>query len=117
MSYINMKSRRSFDFFAPYTEEGDRCVQIPFPVAVTRKAEGKSLLHDCNPQIVDIAAETAATTFELDTRVQAGSLLVIRNASTNAQTIGKVACAASKVTTLMYDGNAYISIGTSTIEE
>lgn len=112
-----MKSRRSFDFFAPYTEEGDRCVQIPFPVAVTRKAEGKSLVHDCNPQIVDVAAETAATTFELDTRVQAGSLLVIRNASANAQTIGKVACAASKVTTLMYDGNAYISIGTSTIEE
>ena len=68
MSYINMKSRRSFDFFAPYTEEGDRCVQIPFPVAVTRKTEGKSLVHDCNPQIVDIAAETAATTFELDTR-------------------------------------------------
>ena len=106
-----MKSRRSFDFFAPYTEEGDRCVQIPFPVAVTRKAEGKSLVHDCNPQIVDIAAETAATT------LQAGSLLVIRHASANAQTIGKVACAASKVTTLMYDGNAYISIGTSTIEE
>ena len=74
MSYINMKSRRSFDFFAPYTEEGDRCVQIPFPVAVTRKTEGKSLVHDCNPQIVDIAAETAATTFELDTRVQAGSI-------------------------------------------
>ena len=49
-----MKSRRSFDFFAPYTEEGDRCVQIPFPVAVTRKTEGKSLVHDCNPQIVDI---------------------------------------------------------------
>ena len=41
-----MKSRRSFDFFAPYTEEGDRCVQIPFPVAVTRKTEGKSLVHD-----------------------------------------------------------------------
>ena len=107
-----MKSRRSFDFFAPYTEEGDRCVQIPFPVAVTRKPEDKSLVHDCNPQIVDIAAGTAATTFTLDTQVQAGSLLIV-----NAQTIGEVACAASKVTTLMYDGNAYISIGTSDISE
>ncbi|MFS2946596.1 hypothetical protein AAH014_03990 [Bacteroides uniformis] len=117
MSYINMKSRSSFDFFAPYTEEGDRCVQIPFPVAVTRKPEDKSLVHDCNPQIADIAAGTAATTFTLDTQVQAGSLLIVKNASANAQTIGKVACAASKVTTLMYDGNAYISIGTSDISE
>lgn len=73
-------------------------------------------MHDCNPQIVDIAAETAATTLNW-TPVQAGSLLIVRNASTNAQTIGKVACAASKVTTLMYDGNAYISIGTSEIGE
>ena len=112
-----MKSRRSFDFFAPYTEEGDRCIQIPFPVAVTRNPEGNSLVHDCNPQIVGIAEGTAATTFALDTRVQAGSLLIVRNASTNAQTIGTVACAASKVTTLMYDGNAYISIGTSAIGE
>ena len=117
MSYLNMKSRRSFDFVAPYTEEGDRCVQIPFPVAVTRKPEGKDLVHDCNPQIVDIDAGTAATTYNVDIRVQAGSLLITRNASANAQTIGVVACAASKVTTLMYDGNAYISIGTSDISE
>lgn len=117
MSYINMKSRRSFDFVAPYTEEGDRCVQIPFPVAVTRKPEGKALVHDCNPQVVDIEVATAATTFTLDTQVQAGSLLIIKNASAAAQTIGDVACAASKVTTLMYDGNAYISIGTSAISE
>lgn len=69
------------------------------------------------PQIVDIAAGTAATTFTLDTQVQAGSLLIVKNGSVNAQTIGEVACAASKVTTLMYDGNAYISIGTSDISE
>lgn len=112
-----MKSRRSFDFVAPYTEEGDRCVQIPFPVAVTRKPEGKALVHDCNPQVVDIEVATEATTFTLDTQVQAGSLLIIKNASAAAQTIGDVACAASKVTTLMYDGNAYISIGTSAISE
>lgn len=66
---------------------------------------------------MDIAAGTAATTFTLDTQVQAGSLLIVKNGSVNAQTIGEVACAASKVTTLMYDGNAYISIGTSDISE
>lgn len=117
MSYLNMKSRRSFDFFAPYSEEGDRCVSIPFPIAVTRKPEGVKLVHDCNPQLVEFATGTAATTFEVDTQVQAGSLLIIKNASAAAQTIGAAACAAGKVTTLMYDGNAYISIGTSTISE
>ena len=39
MSYINMKSRRSFDFYAPYNEEGERLVTIPFPVAVDRKVK------------------------------------------------------------------------------
>lgn len=115
MSYINMKSRRSFDFSAPYNEEGERCVTIPFPVAVRRAPDGVKLVHDCNPQLVDFEAGTAETTFELDTLVQAGSLMIVKNASTNAQTLGSVACAAGKVTTLMYDGNAYISIGTSDI--
>lgn len=117
MSYINMKSRRSFDFYAPYNEEGERCVTIPFPVAVRRSPEGKNLTHECNPQLVDVEAGTAATTFTVDTKVQAGSLMIIRNASADAQTFGVVACAAGKVTTLMYDGNAYISIGTSDITE
>lgn len=117
MSYLNMKSRRSFDFYAPYSEEGERCVSIPFPIAVTREPDGTKLVHDCNPQIVEFATGTAATTFTVDTQVQAGSLLIIRNASAAAQTIGAAACAATKVTTLMYDGNAYISIGTSAISE
>lgn len=113
MSYINMRSRRSFDFLAPYNEEGERCVTIPFPVAVHRKPEGATLVHDCNPQLVDFAAGTAETTFEVDTKVQAGSLLIVKNESVNAQTMETAACAAGKVTTLMWDGNAYISIGTS----
>lgn len=113
MSYINMRSRRSFDFSAPYSEEGERCVTIPFPVAVHRKPEGGTLVHDCNPQLVDFAAGTAETTFEVDTQVQAGSLLIVKNASASAQTMETAACAAGKVTTLMWDGNAYISIGTS----
>lgn len=41
MSYINMKSRRSFDFYAPYNEEGERLVTIPFPVAVDRQSGKK----------------------------------------------------------------------------
>ena len=36
MSYLNSKSYRTFDFFAPYTEEGERCQLIPFPIAVNR---------------------------------------------------------------------------------
>lgn len=115
MSYINMKSRRSFDFYAPYNEEGERCVTIPFPVAVRRAPDGAKLVHDCNPQLVDFAAGAAETTFEVDTQVQAGSLMIVKNGSANAQTIDSAACAAGKVTTLMYDGNAYISIGTSDI--
>ena len=37
MSYLNSKSGRTFDFTAPYTEEGERCQRIPFPIAVNRK--------------------------------------------------------------------------------
>lgn len=113
MSYINMRSRRSFDFTAPYSEEGERCVTIPFPVAVHRTPEGNTLVHDCNPQLVDFAVGTAETALEVDTQVQAGSLMIVKNASASAQTIETAACAAGKVTTLLWDGNAYISIGTS----
>lgn len=40
-----MKSRRSFDFYAPYNEEGERLVTIPFPVAVERKVEETGIVH------------------------------------------------------------------------
>ena len=94
MSYINMKSRRSFDFYAPYNEEGERLVTIPFPVTV---------------------AAAAAETIEVETKVQAGSLLVIRNEGTAVATVGGANCAASKVTTLMWDGNAYVELCASEI--
>ncbi len=105
------------DFYAPYNEEGDRCVLVPFPLAIVRQVVDSKLIHDCNPEIVEVASGTAAMTVVVDTQVQAGSLLIVRNESANAQTFGVASCAASKVTTLMYDGNSYIAIGTSDIVE
>ena len=49
-----MKSRRSFDFYAPYNEEGERLVTIPFPVAVERKVEETGIVHDANPALVTV---------------------------------------------------------------
>lgn len=119
MSYINTKSNRSYDFVAPYAEEGERCQRIPFPVAVNRLPEDDThITHDCNPQLTTFEADAAAGTFEVETQVQAGSLLIVRNESaTNAQTIAGATCAAGKVTTLMWDGNGYITVGASTIGE
>ena len=94
MSYINMGSRRSFDFYAPYNEEGERVITIPFPVEV---------------------APTAEKTIDVETKVQAGSLMIVRNGGTAVATVGGANCAASKVTTLMWDGNAYVELATSSI--
>lgn len=117
MSWINMKARRSYDFVAPYTEEGERCETVVFPIAVKRSVENSKIVHDCNPQIVEIASDAAEATISVDTMVQAGSLMIVHNASAKAQTFESVACAAGKVTTLMFDGNGYISIGTTDISE
>lgn len=117
MSYINTKSNRSYDFFAPYAEEGERCQRIPFPIAVNcQPVDDTHIRHECNPQVMAFGADATAGTFEVETQVQAGSLMIVRNeAATNAQTIAGVACKAGSVTTLMWDGNGYISIGESTI--
>lgn len=117
MSYINTKSNRTFDFYAPYTEEGDRVQRIPFPVAASRKpADTTHITHDCNPQLMAFGSDATAGTFTVDTQVQPGALLIVRNEhATVAQSIGGVSCAAKKVTTLMWDGNAYVSIANSAI--
>ena len=114
-SYLNMKSRRSFTFFAPYTEEGDRNIQVVFPIAVDRGAVADNkVLHDCNPQIVS-TAPSAAATVTVTTKVQIGSLLIVKNTGTAAATVGGVSCANAKVTTLLWDGNAYAKLGESSI--
>lgn len=117
MSYINTKSNRTFDFYAPYTEEGERVQRIPFPVAASRKpVDSTHITHDCNPQLMTFGSDASAGTFTVDTQVQAGSLLIVRNEhASNAQSIGGVSCAANKVTTLLWDGNEYVSIGASAI--
>lgn len=109
-----MQSRRSFDFYAPYNEEGERLVTIPFPVAVERKVEETGIVHDANPALVTVTP-AAAETIEVETKVQVGSLLVVRNEGTAVATVGGANCAASKVTTLMWDGNAYVELGSSEI--
>lgn len=114
MSYINMKSRRSFDFYAPYNEEGERIVMVPFPIAVKREVSETGIMHDANPAMITVAP-TAAETIDVETKVQAGSLLIIRNEGTAVSTVGGVNCAASKVTTLMWDGNAYVELANSAI--
>lgn len=118
MSYINTKSNRSYDFFAPYSEEGERCQRIPFPIAVNCQPEDDThIKHECNPQVMTFGADATAGTFEVETLVQAGSMMIVRNESaSNAQTIAGVACKAGSVTTLMWDGNAYIAVGETTIE-
>lgn len=114
MSYINMKSRRSFDFYAPYNEEGERVVTVPFPVAVTREVSETGIVHDANPALVTVAP-VAEKTIDVETVVQPGSLLIVRNEGTAVATVGGANCAASKVTSLMWDGNAYVELATSSI--
>ena len=114
MSWINMKSRRSFNFSAPYNEEGERVVTIPFPVAVKRQVEGNVVIHDANPVLTSVSP-ASATAIDVETKVQAGSVLIVKNTGSAAATLKGVACAAGKVTTLLYDGNAYVSIGASAI--
>lgn len=114
MSYINMKSRRSFDFYAPYNEEGERVVTIPFPVAVKREVSETGIVHDANPALVTVAP-AAEKTIDVETKVQAGALMIVRNEGTAVATVGGANCAASKITTLMWDGNAYVELANSTI--
>lgn len=114
MSYINMKSRRSFDFYAPYNEEGERVVNIPFPVAVKREVAEQGVTHDANPALVEVAP-AAEENIEVETLVQPGSLMIVKNTGSAVAVVGGANCAASKVTTLMFDGNAYVELANSDI--
>jgi hypothetical protein len=123
MSWFHNKSGQSFDFTAPfdknfqvpYEGEGKRCVLIPFPVAVAREVDdGNEVVHDVNPALVEVAPASAVT-INVDTRVQPGSQMIVKNTGSVAATVGGASCAAGKVTTLLYDGNGYIALGASEI--
>lgn len=117
MSYINTQSNRTFDFFAPYTEEGERVQRIPFPIAVRRATDAGSLVHDCNPQLLDLPEGTEEKTVAVETRVQAGSLLIVRNEDPSADcTVGGATCTKQSVTTLLWDGAGYIVLGNTSLE-
>lgn len=112
MSYLNTKSGRTFDFVAPYTEEGERCQRIPFPIAVNRKpVDSGNITHDCNPQVMTFDSNASAGTFTVKTLVQAGSILIVNNEhASNKQTVGGVECAANDSTVLMWTGKKYVRI-------
>ncbi len=116
MSYINMKSRRSFDFFAPYNEEGERCVTTVFPIAIKREVVDNKLVHDCNPTLAEVNSATEITV-EVETTVQPGTMLILTNRGAGKATVKGVECAGKTVTTLMWDGNGYIKLGASAISE
>jgi hypothetical protein len=109
-----MKSRRSFNFFAPYNEEGERVISVPFPFPVARTVENDEIVHDVNPAMVTVAPAAAAD-ISVDTKVQPGALLIVRNLGTAAATVGGAECEEDKVTTLLYDGNGYAVIGTTDV--
>ena len=112
MSYLNSKSGRTFDFVAPYTEEGERCQRIPFPIAVNRKpADASHITHDANPQVMTFDSEASAGTYTVTTEVQPGGLLIVINEhASNKQTVGGVECAANDSTVLMWTGKKYVRI-------
>lgn len=105
-----MKSRRSFDFFAPYNEEGERVVTVPFPVAVRREVTEDHVAHDANPLIITVSPGAEAAV-DVDVKVQPGSLLIVRNTGGATATVAGQECPGGKTTTLMYDGDGYILIG------
>jgi hypothetical protein len=60
MSWTNTKPRRSFDFTAPYTEEGERLVTIPFPAAVRRDAVAGAVKHEAGSVLATVPPASAA---------------------------------------------------------
>ena len=109
-----MITRRSYGFFAPESLEGERVVETVFPVAVTREVVDGEVVHDCAPALVNVApAEALAITVE--TKVQPGTMMIVKNTGVAAATVSGVACAGDYVTTIMWDGNAYVEVAKSAI--
>jgi hypothetical protein len=114
MSYLNTKTGRSYDFFAPEAYEGERLTRIPFPIPVKREVDaGGEVTHDASPALVSVAPTAAALTVNVTTDVQPGSLMIVTNAGSKVATVGGAACAAGEVTTLLYDGNGYLALGST----
>lgn len=114
MSYLNSKSYRTYDFFAPYSEKGDKVTRIPFPVAIDREpVDSTNITHDCSPQVMTFGSDASAGTYSVKTEVQPGSILIINNEhSSNAQTVADISCKANDSTVLMWTGKKYVQIST-----
>lgn len=76
--------------------------------------EKNGIVHDANPALVTVSPATTET-IDVETKVQPGSLLIVRNEGAAVATVGGANCAQKKVTTLMWDGNAYAELATSAI--
>ena len=105
-----MKSRRSFTFFAPYNEEGERVIEVPFPVPVKRAVVDGGLTHDANPAIVNISP-AEDTAIDVDAKAPAGALIIVKNEGEAKATLAGAECLAGETSVLMHAGEgAYIKL-------
>lgn len=112
--WLNNQTGKSYNFSAPTNEKDKQINEIPFPIATPAIIEGNTLHHCGNPTVAKVEP-TAAQTYsvEVDEGVQPGSILIVENGGTAAVTVSGVACAVAKITTLLFDGNGFISLGTT----
>lgn len=113
--YINNDTSKSYNFVAP-ANPGDPAVsEIPFPVATPAIVEGQTVRHVGNPSVFKTEPAAAITySVEIGAGVQPGACLMVDNTGTAAATVGGAECAPGKVTTLLYDGNGFVTLGTTT---
>lgn len=112
--YINNETLKSYNFVAPANDTDAAINEIPFPVATAAIVEGQTVRHVGNPTTLRIDPTAALTyTVEIGPGVQPGTCLIVENTGTAAATVGGVPCANRKTTTLLYDGNGFIALGTT----
>lgn len=112
--WLNNQTGKSYNFSAPTNERDKQINEIPFPIATPAIIEGNVLHHCGNPTTAKIEpTEPVTYSVEMAEGVQPGSLLIIENGGAATATVGGVACVEAKVTTLLFDGNGFISLGTS----
>lgn len=119
MSYLDLTTYKSYNFVAPRNPNDPDITLVPFPVASVKTLDPAAPVAaiDGNPTVLDTGGLTADATLtpEVSPAVQPGSLVIVRNGSAFVATLGGVDCAAGTVTTLLYDGNGYIELGSTTI--
>lgn len=112
--WLNNQTGKSYNFSAPTNENDKQINEIPFPIATPAVIDGNTLKHCGNPTIAKVEPTAAVTyTVEVAEGIQPGSMVIVENGGTAAATVNGVTCAAAKITTLLFDGNSFISLGTT----